>query len=89
MVDFLSGMSAMGFLFAGLFFFRFWRRTGDALFVAFGIAFRLLALHQLLFVISAMPREEQSWAYLLRPLAFGLIIVAIIRKNVAGMRDHR
>ena len=87
MVDFLSGMSAMGFLAAGLFFFRFWRRTADALFVTFGIAFWLLSLNQFL-LVAWTPREDQSLAYLLRLLAFGLIIVAIIRKNVAGTHDR-
>lgn len=86
MVAFLSGMSAMGFLIAGLFFLRFWGRTGDALFVTFGIAFWLLSLNQFLLVLWAEPREERSWAYLLRLLAFGLIIVAIIRKNVCARR---
>jgi hypothetical protein len=31
-----------------------------------------------------VPREEQSWAYLLRLAAFILIIVAIVYKNAAG-----
>jgi hypothetical protein len=81
---FVSGMIAMGFLIAGLFFFRFWRRTGDRLFIAFGLAFCLLALNHVVLVVGAIPREEQSWVYLLRLAAFALIIVAIVAKNVNG-----
>jgi uncharacterized membrane protein len=88
MIDFLSGATAMGFLISGVFFFRFWQRTGDVLFVAFGVAFLLLSLNHLLLVIWT-PREEQSWAYLLRLLAFGLIIVAVIGKNFAGARPRQ
>jgi len=41
---FVSGLIAMGFAVAGLFFLSFWRRTRDTLFVAFAVAFWLLAL---------------------------------------------
>jgi uncharacterized membrane protein HdeD (DUF308 family) len=69
-------------LVAGLFFFRFYRRTSDALFVAFGIAFCLLALSHALVAFSGIVREEQNWTFLLRLAAFALIITAIIGKNI-------
>lgn len=81
MFEFMSGVIAMGFLISGLFFLRFWKRTGDFLFMAFALAFWLLALNQTLLVMSNLPYEERSWIYLLRLAAFTLIIVAIIRKN--------
>jgi hypothetical protein len=34
-----------------------------------------------------MPREEQTWVYLLRLLAFILIIGAIVQKNLRGRRQ--
>ena len=43
---FLSGMVTLGFLVSGLFFLRFWKRTGDSLFLAFAVAFGLLAMGQ-------------------------------------------
>lgn len=79
---FLPGMATMGFIFAGVFFIRFWRRTNDRLFLAFGIAFWLLALNRGVLALSGIPREELSPVYLLRIMAFGLIISAIIAKNV-------
>ena len=79
---FLYGLTAMGFLVAGLFFLRFWKRTRDGLFLAFAVAFWLFALNQTLVALLGVPREEQSLIYLLRLAAFVLIIVAVLRKNV-------
>jgi len=84
---FLSGMATMGFILSGLFFFRFWRRTTDRLFLTFGIAFWLLALNQSAIVLSNFPREEQGWVYMPKLLAFALIIVAIVFKTVGGDRS--
>ena len=81
MLDFSSGAVAMGYAVAGLFFLKFWSRTGEEVFVAFSAAFALLALEQVLLVWVGLPREEQTWLYLLRLLAFLLIIGAILRKN--------
>lgn len=78
---FLSGAATLGFFVAALFFFRFWRCTEDGLFLAFGIAFMLLGANQALLILANVPEEERSWLYLLRLLAFILILVAIIRKN--------
>ena len=81
-MEFVSGAITMGYLIAGLFFLRFWRRTRDGLFVVFASAFWLLALAQTLLTLADAPREEQSWIYVVRLAAFALIIMAIVRKNV-------
>jgi hypothetical protein len=81
MFEFVSGLITMGFVVAGLFFLRFWRRTGDLLFAAFAIAFWMLAANQALLVFVRVPIEERSWLYLLRLGAFTLILLAIIAKN--------
>jgi hypothetical protein len=79
--SFLGGMVTMAFFVAGLFFVRFWRRTGDKLFAAFAVAFGLLGLNQAMVSLTDMPIEERSPLYLLRLLAFSLIIISIWRKN--------
>ena len=79
--DFLSGAVTLGFVVAGLFFLRFWKRTGDRLFLAFAMAFWLLGLNQALLALSSIPVEERSWLYLIRLAAFALILVAIGWKN--------
>jgi hypothetical protein len=81
LLDFLSGAVTFGFVVAGLFFLRFWRRTGDGLFLAFAVAFWLLGLTQALLALTGIPLEERSWLYLFRLAAFALIIAAIVRKN--------
>jgi hypothetical protein len=81
LLDFLSGAITMGFVVAGLFFLRFWRRTGDGLFLAFWLAFWLLGLAQALLAFASVPVEERSWLYLLRLAAFSLIIGSVWNKN--------
>jgi hypothetical protein len=79
---FLSGMVTAGFLAVGLFFARFWSRRRDLLFMAFTVAFWLLALNEAL--IALMPETtpgEPIWFFLLRVAAFLLIAAAIVRKN--------
>jgi hypothetical protein len=81
MLDFLSGMATMGFLAAGLFFFRFWSRTRDAIFVCFSVSFGLLAIGQALGTLAELPGDDRAWIYLLRLAAFTLLIVGIVTKN--------
>jgi hypothetical protein len=86
MTDFVGGMIAMGYLVGALFFFRYWVRSGDTLFLVFAGSFLLLAIGPIAMVVLEIAREENSWVYLLRVAAFTLIIVAIVRKNVEARR---
>lgn len=81
-VAFAAGALTLGFLAVGLFFLKFWRRTGDGLFLAFAIAFALLATNQAVPVLFGVPSEDQGYIYLLRLAAFLLIILAVLRKNL-------
>jgi uncharacterized membrane protein YeiB len=76
-----GGAIIMGYAVAAIFFLKFWRRTADTLFLAFAAAFLLMAATPLLTILLEVPREEQSPFYLLRLLAFLIIIVAIIGKS--------
>jgi len=84
--DFLSGAITLGFLVAGLFFLRFWRRTRDGLFLAFAMSFALLGIGQAVQALANIPQEERSHIYLIRLAAFTLILIAIFRKNRASGR---
>jgi peptidoglycan/LPS O-acetylase OafA/YrhL len=86
MIEFLSGAVTFGYLVAALFFARFWRKTGDRLFVAFAIAFVLLALNQALAQWLGAADERVGYTYLLRVLGFVLILAAIVDKNLTGGR---
>lgn len=79
---FVTGAITMGHAIAGLFFLRFWARTGDRLFLSFAAAFSLMAVNQALLAFSGDVQEEQSWIYLIRLAAFILIIIAVLRKNI-------
>jgi hypothetical protein len=76
-----AGVITLGFLTIGLFFVKFWRRTKDGLFLAFAVAFALLAANAAIPVLANIPSESQSYVYLLRLAAFVLIIAAVLRKN--------
>ena len=78
---FLSGAVAFGFLVCALVFLRFWRRTRDQLFIAFAMAFALLGAGQAIIALTDMRPEESGSLYLIRLVAFALILMAIVRKN--------
>ena len=82
--NFLSGAVTCGFLVAGLFFLRFWKRTRESLFLSFAWAFWLLGLAQAILALGNFPVEERSWIYLIRLAAFMLILFAVFRKNRAS-----
>lgn len=81
MIEFLSGAVTMGFLVACMFFLRFWRKTSDRFFLAFSIAFLFLALNHALAQWIGAADERIGYTYLLRVLAFVLILAAIVDKN--------
>jgi hypothetical protein len=83
MTSFLSGMITSGFLIAALFFFRFWRRTSDSLFVIFGISFLLFAIGQSISVSFDFLQDDKTLVYVVRLIGFALLLVAIARKNLA------
>jgi hypothetical protein len=78
---FISGMLAAGYLVAGLYFLKFWRQTGDRLFAFFAAAFGLLFLQRVALTLASDLVADTAWYYMVRLLAFGLIIVAIVDKN--------
>jgi hypothetical protein len=80
----LAGLLAMGYGIAALFFLRFWRSTRDRLFVYFSSAFTLLAVQRVALAFSPWLQDEVAILYLLRLLAFVLILVGILDKNRSG-----
>ena len=86
MNEFLSGAIFALCCVAGLFFLRFWRRTRDRFFAFFAAAFFLLALQRPMLLLIQGSNEHVVTAYLVRLLAFVLILVAIIDKNRAVPR---
>ncbi len=81
MNEFLSGATVMGCFVAGLFFLRFWKQTGDRFFAIFAFSFWIFAINRITFTFFKTNDENLAQFYLLRLLAFILILIAIIDKN--------
>jgi hypothetical protein len=71
----------MASLTIALFFLNFWRRTGDRFFLAFSGAFLLLMLERIILFAIGVAHEFAAYVYVVRLLAFILIIAAIVEKN--------
>jgi type II secretory pathway component PulM len=84
MNDFLWGALAMASVAIAAFFARFWRESRDRLFLFFFLAFLFLALNWI--GLAVVPRESESrhQVFVLRLVAFGLIIAGIVDKNRRG-----
>jgi hypothetical protein len=76
-------MLTMASLVAGLFFFRYWKVSGDRLFAFFAVAFAMLAVNWLALAAIAPAFEARHLLYLVRLVAFVVIIVGILDKNRA------
>jgi hypothetical protein len=87
LISFFSGVVCAGYLACGLFFLRFWVRSRDFLFLAFATAFWLLAMNVIIVVLIPVPDETRSWFYLIRLVAYVLIAIAIVWKNVVTADD--
>lgn len=84
MIEFLSGASVLACVLIALGFGRFWRETGDRLFLLFAVAFSILAIDRTLVPFQEDGGEARALLYLLRAVAFGIIIVAVVDKNRPG-----
>lgn len=78
---FLSGAVCMACFTIALFFFRFWRRTSDRLFLLFAAAFCMLTAERIILVWLTAAHEFAPFVYVVRLVAFALIIAAVIDKN--------
>jgi hypothetical protein len=78
---FLLGVIVTGSLVAAAFFLKFWRQTRDFLFLAFGIAFFMEAVNRIGFLFLDAPNEGTAAIYIVRLLAFLLILSGIVYKN--------
>jgi hypothetical protein len=81
MEQLLSGAIAMGWLVAGLYFFRFWRHTRDRFFLFFALSFWLESAGRVALGLDGGVNEDKAVLYGLRVVAYGLILLAIWQKN--------
>ena len=81
MNDLLTGAITMASLVITLIFLRFWRNTGDRFFLYFSLSFLIEGLHRLYSALNNNA-EDSPLHYLIRLLAYGLILWAILEKNL-------
>lgn len=86
MNDFLSGTLVVMSVAIGLYQLRFWRKSQDRLFLYFAVAFFLMAINRFALFVVDEESESRTYFYVVRLIAFLLIIWAIVEKNRAARR---
>jgi len=81
MEQMLTGAIAVGWLLAGLFFFRFWWHTRDRFFLWFALSFWLEAANRVALGLWTGASEHSPFLYGVRVIAYGLILLAVWQKN--------
>jgi hypothetical protein len=79
--EFLLGFTAAGCLVVSLFFFRFWRASADRFFALMGLAFAIFGANRLALSFLEEDSEARPVVYLVRLLAFLVIVAAILDRN--------
>jgi hypothetical protein len=78
---FLLGVIVTASLTAAGFFWRFYRQTHDRLFLGFSGAFCIEGINRMAFLVIDKPSEGSPTIYLVRLVAFLLLLGAIVAKN--------
>jgi hypothetical protein len=87
MHDIILGATTMANLVAATFFFHFWRKTKDRFFGFFSLAFVLLATNRVVLAFIPGEFEHEHLVYVIRLVAFLVIVYAIIDKNRASLPE--
>ncbi len=83
MNQFLLGAIATCCFVIALLLLRSWRTTRDRLFLLFAVAFAVEGLNRTVLAATPNPSEGQPVFYLVRLASFGIILAAIVDKNLA------
>ena len=78
---FLLGVIVTACLIAGVFFFKFWKKTRDTLFLGFGAAFLIEGVNRMAFLFLEDPSVGSPIIYTVRLLSYLLILGSIVQKN--------
>jgi hypothetical protein len=85
MLMFCWGATSLGCWIIGLFFLRFWKLTRDRFFAFFAVAFWVLSLNWLAIAFLATADESRHFMYVMRIVAFLIMIAGILDKNRPGV----
>ena len=89
MNELLAGGIATASFVAGLFFLRFWRTTRDRFFLYFALSFLIEGINRFVLYAVAGLNDQDPIYYVIRLVAYGLIVWAIVDKNRTGRRTPR
>jgi uncharacterized membrane protein HdeD (DUF308 family) len=78
---FLLGVIAASSITAAVYFLKFWKRTHDSLFLAFAVAFLIEGVNRIAVLEVERPNEGSPWTYVVRLIAFLIILAGILNKN--------
>jgi hypothetical protein len=81
MNEIMLGAIALGSIAVSLFFFRFWKSTHDRFFLLLALSFLIEGVNRIVLYESVGLSEDAPIYYLIRLVAYGLILAAIIDKN--------
>jgi O-antigen/teichoic acid export membrane protein len=77
----LSGGVATASVIAGIFFLRYWKSSHDRFFLYFAASFFIEGVNRFVLYLTVGLQEEAPVYYLIRLVAYGLIVLAIVAKN--------
>lgn len=86
---FLAGAAAAAHIVVSLFFMRFHRKTRERIFAILATAFALLAAERAVIIGVEIADERQGFVYLIRLVAFSLILVGVADKSRTYVRTVR
>ena len=89
MSDLFTGAIAMASFIIALFFLRFWRDSRDRFFLYFALSFGIEGVHRIVSALTYDDNEDSPLHYLVRLLAYGLILWAILEKNLPARGTRR
>lgn len=77
----LSGATAFASLLASIYFLKFWRKTGDMLFLLFAAAFAIDAIARFVLAVVQVTNSSEPVYFIPRLITFSLIALSIAGKN--------
>lgn len=89
MNDIMVGAIAMASLVISMVFMRYWRNTGDRFFLWFALSFAIEGAHRIYSAMARTMAEDGALHYVIRVVAYGLILWAIYEKNWPRRKTKR
>jgi uncharacterized membrane protein HdeD (DUF308 family) len=84
--ELISGALVMGYLIATVFFLKFYKSSRDRLFALFAAAFGILSVQRVALALTTRTAEDTVLIYVIRLVAFLIILYAIIDKNMQAKK---